>query len=29
MADKKTSLQALLFLVGLAAAGLIPLVWLG
>jgi uncharacterized membrane protein (DUF4010 family) len=29
LADKKTGLQALLFLVGLAAAGLIPLVWLG
>jgi uncharacterized membrane protein (DUF4010 family) len=29
MADKKTGLQALLFLVGLAAAGLIPLIWLG
>ncbi|HEV2485379.1 MAG TPA: MgtC/SapB family protein [Terracidiphilus sp.] len=29
LADKKTGLQALMFLVGLAAAGLIPLVWLG
>ncbi|HZL50899.1 MAG TPA: MgtC/SapB family protein [Terracidiphilus sp.] len=29
LADKKTGLQALLFLVGLAAAGLIPFVWLG
>jgi uncharacterized membrane protein (DUF4010 family) len=29
LADKKTGLQALLFLVGLAAAGLIPLFWLG
>jgi uncharacterized membrane protein (DUF4010 family) len=29
LADKKTGLQALLFLVGLAAAGLIPLIWLG
>jgi uncharacterized membrane protein (DUF4010 family) len=29
LADKKTGLQALLFLVGLAAAGLVPLFWLG
>jgi len=29
LADKKTGLQSLLFLVGLAAAGLIPLFWLG
>ena len=29
MADKKTGLQSLLFLLGLAAAGLIPLIWLG
>jgi len=29
LADKKTGLQALLFLIGLAAAGLIPLFWLG
>jgi uncharacterized membrane protein (DUF4010 family) len=27
LADKKTGLQALLFLLGLAAAGLVPLVW--
>jgi uncharacterized membrane protein (DUF4010 family) len=29
LADKKTGLQSLLFLIGLAAAGLIPLFWLG
>jgi uncharacterized membrane protein (DUF4010 family) len=29
LADKKTGLQALLFLIGLAVAGLIPLIWLG
>jgi uncharacterized membrane protein (DUF4010 family) len=29
LADRKTGTQGLLFLVGLAAAGLIPLVWLG
>jgi uncharacterized membrane protein (DUF4010 family) len=29
LADKKTGLQALLFLVGLAVAGLVPLIWLG
>lgn len=28
LADKKTGLQALLFLIGLAAAGLVPLIWL-
>jgi uncharacterized membrane protein (DUF4010 family) len=27
LADKKTGLQALLFLLGLAAAGLVPLIW--
>jgi uncharacterized membrane protein (DUF4010 family) len=29
LADRKTGLQSLLFLAGLAAAGLIPLIWLG
>jgi uncharacterized membrane protein (DUF4010 family) len=29
LADRKTGLQSLLFLLGLAAAGLIPLFWLG
>ncbi len=29
LADKKTGLQALLFLLALAAAGLLPLFWLG
>jgi uncharacterized membrane protein (DUF4010 family) len=29
LADKKTGLQSLLFLLGLAAAGLVPLFWLG
>jgi uncharacterized membrane protein (DUF4010 family) len=29
LADKKTGRQALLFLLGLAAAGLVPLIWLG
>jgi len=28
MADKKTGRQALLFLIGLAVAGLTPLIWL-
>ena len=28
MADKKTGRQALLFLIGLAVAGLVPLIWL-
>jgi uncharacterized membrane protein (DUF4010 family) len=29
MADRTTGRQALIFLLGLAAAGLIPLIWLG
>ena len=29
LADRKTGVQSLLFLVSLAAAGLIPLFWLG
>jgi len=29
MADRKTGLQSLFFLIGLAVAGLIPLIWLG
>jgi uncharacterized membrane protein (DUF4010 family) len=29
LADRKTGVQSLLFLVGLAAAGLVPLIWLG
>jgi len=29
MADRKTGLQSLLFLIGLAVAGLVPLIWLG
>ena len=28
LADKKTGLQALLFLIGLAVAGLVPLIWI-
>jgi uncharacterized membrane protein (DUF4010 family) len=29
LADRKTGVQSLLFLAGLAVAGLVPLIWLG
>jgi hypothetical protein len=29
LADRKTGVQSLLFLAGLAIAGLVPIIWLG